>query len=362
MTVALLASALPVVDINLFVHNGATTVAAAIDSVRAQTWPAWRLTLIDDGSTDGTAEILRAYAAADPAIQIKRNRCRTGAVGAFQRGLWLGDADFVMPKSADDLIAPNFISRLMDQLLADPGCVMAHAGALSFSGAGQVDFEYPAAHRITATESDPLQRVAQVMRHYTSSPSFWGIYRRSAVDQLAPIACRAGWDHVLVAELALYGRIRHVPEILYWRRGTGRPVRDLARAATAELARDIDLSADFADALWCTPCITTAFAHIENFTIARLPVSWRSALIRSAGAIFTARWRPFMLAELAAARRQIDAVVASARGADFASRQLAHLQLTRLITAISLLLPDADLSHARHTIRDLVEEPAPCLV
>jgi hypothetical protein len=351
---------LPIVDINLFVHNGAATVAAAIDSVRAQTWPAWRLTLIDDGSTDATLEILRRYAEADPAITLKRNRCRTGAIGAFQRGLWLGDADFVMPKSADDLIAPNFIESLMDILLADPGCVMAHAGALSFSGAGQVDFEYPASHRLTAIDPDPLRRAAQVMRHYTSSPSFWGVYRRDAVDQLAPIACRAGWDHVLVAELALYGRIRHAPQILYWRRGTGRPIRDLARAATAELTRGIDLAADFADPLWCTPCITTAFAHIENFTVARLPAGWRAALIEAAGEIFAARWRSFMLAELAVARRHIQAVAASAARADRACRQLAYLQLTRLITAIALLLPDADLAQARQTIAALAVEQVPC--
>jgi hypothetical protein len=352
--------ALPTVDINLFVHNGVNTVAAAIDSVRAQTWPAWHLTLIDDGSTDGTWDILRQAAAADPTIALKRNRCRTGAVGAFQRGLWWGDADYVMPKSADDLIAPIFIERLMGTLLEDPRCVMAHAGALSFSGAGQVDFEYPTQHRLNAIDPDPLERAAHVMRRYTSSPSFWGIYRRDAVDRLAPITCRAGWDHVVVAELALYGRIRHVPEILYWRRGTGRPVRDLARAATAEQARGLGLGADFADPLWCMPCITTAFTHIENFSLARLPAGWQVALIQSACAIFAERWRPFMQAELAVARRHIAAVAASASRAAPEIRQLAHLQLTRMVNAAALLLPDADLSEARTAIDRLTEARVPC--
>jgi glycosyltransferase involved in cell wall biosynthesis len=178
---------MPTVDINLFVHNGAKTLAAAIDSVLAQSWSDWRLTLIDDGSTDETRAIVEAYAAAYPAICIKRNRCNTGAVGAFQRSLWIGNADYVMPKSADDLLAPDFIQRIMDLLAAHPDCAMAHAAGLTFRGRGEVDFIYPESHRLTAISNDPVERASEVMRRYTSSPSFWGIYRRDAVDRLAPI-------------------------------------------------------------------------------------------------------------------------------------------------------------------------------
>ncbi|HVB67181.1 MAG TPA: glycosyltransferase family A protein, partial [Acetobacteraceae bacterium] len=111
---------LPFVDVTLFVHNGAATVSAAIESVLAQTWPALSLTLIDDGSTDATAELLAAHAARDPAIRTHRIRRNGGAVAAFQRGFWFGDADFLLPKSADDLIAPDFVERCMAVLLAHP--------------------------------------------------------------------------------------------------------------------------------------------------------------------------------------------------------------------------------------------------
>ncbi len=58
----------PMVDVNLFAYNGIKTVGAAIESVLAQTWPNISLTLIDDGSTDGTFELLRDYAARHPTI------------------------------------------------------------------------------------------------------------------------------------------------------------------------------------------------------------------------------------------------------------------------------------------------------
>jgi glycosyltransferase involved in cell wall biosynthesis len=53
---------LPTVDVNLFVYNGATTVGLAIESLLAQNWPNISLTLIDDGSTDGSLQVLQEYA------------------------------------------------------------------------------------------------------------------------------------------------------------------------------------------------------------------------------------------------------------------------------------------------------------
>ena len=349
----------PTVDINLFVHNGACTVAAAIDSVRQQSWQNWRLTLIDDGSTDATPAILAAAAAQDPRIAIKRNRHRTGAVGAFQRGLWWGDADYVMPKSADDLIAPDFVARLMQVLQAYPDTAMAHARGLSFDGPGTVRQAYPASHCLHAIDADPIDRAAHVMATYTSSPSFWGIYRRDAVDRLAPIAHRAGWDHVLLAELALYGEIRHVPELLYWRRGGGRPVRDLARAATAETTRAIPPDPLLDDPLWRTPCITTAYAHVENFAVARLPAAMRRDLIGRATHVFARRWGPIMRRELADVRDHIDLTIARAEGRSQPTRLQAHLQLVRLLTALQLLLPGADLTREHARLAALIGAPQP---
>ena len=106
----------------------------------AQTWPGVTLTLFDNGSTDGTMHVLEDYAARHPAIQIKRNRCNAGPIANIQRALWFGDADFVMPKTSDDLIAPDYIERLMGVLLEYPDCAMCHAAGLVFTAANQASF------------------------------------------------------------------------------------------------------------------------------------------------------------------------------------------------------------------------------
>ena len=118
----------------MMVYNSVDTVGAAIDSVLAQSWPAVSLTLLDNASTDGTMQVMQDYAERYPGIRIRRNRCNVGPVANIQRAFWGGDADFVMPKTGDDLIAPDFIERLMAVLLAFPDCAMCHADGLVFTG------------------------------------------------------------------------------------------------------------------------------------------------------------------------------------------------------------------------------------
>ena len=347
----------PAVDVNLFVHNGAAFVGPVIESVLAQTWPALRITLIDDGSADATPAILAGYEARLPAIRVRRLSCNGGAVAAFQRAFWSGDADFVMPKSADDLIAPDFVEKTMEVLLTHPECAMCHAAGLVFRGEAKVQSLYPAEHRLSALGADPVARAIAAMRTYTSSPGFWGVYRRRAVDRLAPIAYRAGWDHVLLAELALYGEIRHVPEILYWRRDGGRPVAELARRATLAANRFIPLESALAEQRWRTPLITTAYAHLENFAVARIDTASRAHLMTVVPSIFRNRWLPLLLAEAASLRRAVPALLGAIESLTPPLVAWAAAELAQTLLAAQAIVPEADFSAVFREISALASGP-----
>jgi hypothetical protein len=347
---------LPSVDVNMMVYNCADTVGAAIESVLAQTWPALALTLLDNGSTDGTPGVLEQYAASHANVRIKRNRCNTGPIANIQRALWFGDADFVMPKTSDDLIAPDYIERLMQALMAHPDCAMCHAAGLVFGDTNEVTSVYPPEHRLEAIGAEPVARACHVMQRYTSAPSFWGVYRRDAVDQLSTIRYRPGFDHAVLAELALYGEIRHVPELLYFRRGGGKPVLLLGRGATEQGNRRVPLDDILSEHRWRTPLIMTAYTHMEVFAGVRLPLPQRVALMRAVPAIFRTRWLPWMQHEVASLRAALPAllqVVASATAVEAAwlARTLADV-----LTAAQTILPEADLSLALLELTSIAAE------
>jgi glycosyltransferase involved in cell wall biosynthesis len=340
----------PAVDINLFVRNGAATIAEVLDCVLTQSWPALRLTVIDNASADATPAIVAAVAAMDRRVRLHRNRMDVGPVLNCQRAFWLGNSDFVMPKTADDLLAPDAVAELMDRMLARPGLAMCHAAGLVFGDDRQVRHVYPPEHRLDAAGPDPLARACHVMRRYTSAPSFWGIYRRAAVDQLAPLPYRPGWDHAVLAELSLYGEISHVEPLLFWRRHGGKDVSLLARGCSEFTQRGLGLDDGLADLFWRLPLIGTAYAHIERFAVARLDAAQRLALMDRVAPIFRSRWMPMMRREaerFAAALPDLLARLADSRGT---ARLWGERQLREVITAVAALVPEVGLAAERIVI------------
>ena len=327
-------STCPAVDVNLFVRNGAATIGATIESVLAQSWPNLTLTVIDNASDDATVAIVRGYMAEVPAIRLLRGRADIGLTANCARAFAHGDAGFVLPKTADDLLAPDFVAAVMEELLANPACAMCHAAGVVFAGDGDLRHAYPESHRLHAIGADPVARAQHVMARYTSAPSFWGIYRRDAAERLAAFRCNAGWDHAVLAELALYGEIRHVAAPLFLRRDGGKPVARIARAATEAAQRGLPIDDALADLRWMTPLITTAYAHVALFAVARLPAAQRETLMALAPRIFRARWGALLRQEAASFAAAVPALRA-VPGAWRAAR------IAEVGEAIAAIVPDA---------------------
>lgn len=97
---------LPKVDVLMATYNGAAYLAEQIDSVLAQRDIDLRLILRDDGSSDGTPDIIREYVQRHPGkvILLEDNGDRLGASGNFFRLLQQpSDADFVAFCDQDDV-------------------------------------------------------------------------------------------------------------------------------------------------------------------------------------------------------------------------------------------------------------------
>jgi glycosyltransferase involved in cell wall biosynthesis len=98
------------------VYNGALFVGEAVESILGQTAGDLELLVVDDGSTDRTAEIVRGYR--DPRIRLVESPANQGIVAALNRGLDLAQGKYVVRMDADDVSLPDRVEkqvRYMDQ-------------------------------------------------------------------------------------------------------------------------------------------------------------------------------------------------------------------------------------------------------
>jgi hypothetical protein len=227
---------------------------------------------------------------------------------------------------------------------------------LVFTNANQASFRYPPEHSLQAIGTDPVARARHVMQRYTSAPAFWGVYRRDAVDQLSSIRYRSGFDHALLAELALYGEIRHVPDALYWRRGGGKPVMLLGRGATEQGNRGVPLDDVLGEQRWRTPLITTAYTHMEAFAAVRLPLPQRLRLMDAVPEIFRGRWLSLMQREAVALRGALPGLLQTIAEADALEANWLSRTLTDVLLGVQAMLPEADFTLALLEVAALAGE------
>ena len=109
----------PTVEILLAAYNGERFLREQLDSLLAQTWEQWHLTVSDDGSTDGTSAILDGYAAQYP-DRIRRVRHEGRFGNACDHFFWLMKecgASYMMFCDQDDVWHPDKVEKTMRALL-----------------------------------------------------------------------------------------------------------------------------------------------------------------------------------------------------------------------------------------------------
>jgi glycosyltransferase involved in cell wall biosynthesis len=104
------------VSVIIGVYNGAPYIAEAIDSVLAQTYDDYELIVIDDGSDDGTAEIVKGYG--DRLVY--RYQERRGMGAGRNHGVELSRGSFLTFLDADDRFTPHKLEKQVAEFRRDP--------------------------------------------------------------------------------------------------------------------------------------------------------------------------------------------------------------------------------------------------
>jgi glycosyltransferase involved in cell wall biosynthesis len=103
----------PLVSILIPAYNAEELLAYTLQSAIAQTWQRKEIIVIDDGSTDRTAEIARRFASKDVKVVSTANQ---GLSAAVNHAYKLSQGDYIQELDADDILAPDKIEKQLGAL------------------------------------------------------------------------------------------------------------------------------------------------------------------------------------------------------------------------------------------------------
>jgi glycosyltransferase involved in cell wall biosynthesis len=215
----------PLVGIGATTFNRAAHLPQALDSILAQTYPHFRLVIVDDGSSDDTDRIAREYAQRDARVVYVRHETRQGMAAtwrhAFEAATGEPSVEYFAWASDHDVWAPAWLESLVAELDWHPEAVLAYPHTRRIDERGRL-LEKPARLFTTAGMADLDARWRFVCRELVASGDMvYGLARVKAMklagvfrDVLCP-------DRLLMAELALQGEFRQLPGELWHRRQFG---------------------------------------------------------------------------------------------------------------------------------------------
>jgi len=206
-------------------RDAASTVRAAAVSILRQTERDLALVCVDDGSRDGTGDVLERLAARDRRVRVVHGPGE-GIARALGRGLACCDAEVVVRMDADDLAHPARVANLLEALRADPSLAAAGSRVRLFPRRAVREGMARYAAWLNGLVSPEL--VARDL--FVESPL---VHPASAIRR-ADLVRAGGWrdgdfpeDYDLWLRLAALGRrLTNVPAtLLRWRESPGRLTR-----------------------------------------------------------------------------------------------------------------------------------------
>jgi glycosyltransferase involved in cell wall biosynthesis len=118
----------PLVSVVIPVYNGSRFLREAIDSTLGQTYSPVQVIVVDDGSVDDSAQIIRSYGSRVDYV----GQQNAGVARARNKGVSAARGDFIAFLDQDDWWRPDKISRQMEFFIQDPDVGLVHSEAAHY--------------------------------------------------------------------------------------------------------------------------------------------------------------------------------------------------------------------------------------
>ena len=205
----------PPLTIGLPVFNGRNFLTESLDSLLAQTYTDFELTISDNASTDSTEDICRDDAARDNRIRYVRQPVNLGAAPNHNYLVQVARGRLFKWAAHDDLFAPKLVERCIEALDSQPELILAHAYMGNVDERGELLKIYE--YRLATDSPRPSDRFRSLM-FTDGGDDFYGVIRTELMRRIPPHNSYHNAGRKLIAELSLYGPFHQVPEIMFFRR------------------------------------------------------------------------------------------------------------------------------------------------
>jgi glycosyltransferase involved in cell wall biosynthesis len=245
------------VSIFMPVYNGAAYLPATLASLLAQTYTAFELIVVDDGSHDGSADVVEKCAGHDPRVRLIRHERNLGAPAARNSGWRASDpaAAYLMDHDCDDLSAPTKLARLVSALDRTPEWSAVGCFCRYVDPSGK-DLGWPLLEWHPSLIRQSFDRRNSMIVSAT-------LLRRELLDEFGPFRPEYDWcdDYDFFARaLAAGRRLANMPVVLHAVRlharsigaSRGDEMREQARRVAAEYRRHVRASPVAASVLAAT--------------------------------------------------------------------------------------------------------------
>ena len=171
------------VDVIINNHNYGRFLPDAIDSAIAQTHDGVRVTVVDDGSTDQSREVIAGYGARITSV-LKRNG---GQASALNAGYARSEAELVIFLDADDVLVPDVAARVAGAFAAHPGAAKAQYRMAVIDEHGRRTGEIKPPERYRLPEGDLSREELTFPFDLPSMATSGNAFPRRVLERLLPM-------------------------------------------------------------------------------------------------------------------------------------------------------------------------------
>ena len=216
----------PRVTVLMPVYNAERFLREAIDSILDQSFKHFEFLIIDDGSTDASAEIITSYR--DSRIRFVRNGKNLGITPTLNKGIALASSELIARMDADDISHPQRLQKQFGYMKRNPDCALLSTWA-----------------RVVTEDRKliRLERYRSNFYYYNLTFECWMyhptiMFRKSAVEQVGMYSMPYSEDYDLFWKMSVRFPIANLAEPLVDYRVTATSLNTVLKKTEYEIANE----------------------------------------------------------------------------------------------------------------------------